>query len=143
MSAPTLVTGRPSPAHEARVDLLATLARLAGHVAPIDALPDGSRPDVALVRPGDRSLFLGDAKATETPRSAETLRRLRQYTAFLGQYVAAGGLGVFALAVPTVERYGWLRVLQDVCTEVVNGPAEARLDVIDAGCAVVWEAFLP
>lgn len=143
MSAVAAVHGRPSAAHEARVDVLTTLATLAGHVNAIDVLPDGSRPDVAMVRPGDRSLFLGDAKATETPGSSNTAVRLGQYTAFLGRYIAAGGTGVFALAVPPTERYSWLRLLEDVCTLVVPGGIQGHLDVIGSDCAVVWQAFVP
>lgn len=143
MISTTAVVGRPSAVHEARVGLLSTMATLAGHVTRIDVLPDGGRPDVAMVRPGDRSLFLGDAKATETPGSTGTARRLRHYTAFLGRYVGAGGTGVFALAVPTSERYAWLRLLEDVCAVVQTGPIDGRLDVIDANCAVAWQVFAP
>jgi len=141
MMEPMPANGRPSAAHEARVRTLATLATLAGHVVEIDALPDGGRPDVLLVRPGDHSVFIGDAKATETPGNAETAQRLVRYTAFLRAYVRAGGSGVVALAVPTQDPYGWLRVLRDVCTRLGDGRVEGKVDVLAVDCAVVWQRF--
>ena len=143
MTAEPQTSGRPSAAHEARAQTLSTMATLTGHVVEIDALPEGGRPDVLLVRPGDRSIFIGDAKASETPGNADTARRLMQYTAFLARYVGAGGSGVVALAVPTRDPYGWLWLFRDVCDQLVHGRVDGRVDVLDINCAVVWQRFGP
>jgi hypothetical protein len=131
----------PSSVHEARALTLATMAKLTGHVVEIDALPDGGRPDVLLVRPGDRSVFIGDAKAAETPGNADTALRLSRYAKFLARYVGAGGSGVMALAVPVGDRYGWLRLLRDVCAPLDDGRRADGIDVLDPGCAVAWQRF--
>lgn len=135
--------GGPSAVHETRARTLAAMATLAGHVIEIDALPNGGRPDVLLVRPGDCSVFIGDAKATETPGNTETAQRLMRYTAFLRRYVDAGGSGVVALAVPVGDLYGWLRVLRDVCAQHGEGRVDGRVEVLDVDCAVVWQRIAP
>ena len=94
--APT--TGRPSQLHESRAHTLAAMARLTGHVVEIEALPDGGRPDVLLIRPGDRSVFIGDAKATETPGNTETALRLSRYARFLARYVTPAGRELWHLS---------------------------------------------
>ena len=138
--APT--TGRPSQLHESRAHTLAAMARLTGHVVEIEALPDGGRPDVLFVRPGDRSVFIGDAKATETPGNTETALRLSRYARFLARYVDAGGPGVMALVVAVHDRYGWLRVLRDVCAPLGHDhQVRGRVDVLDLDSAVVWQWF--
>ena len=138
--APT--TGRPSQLHESRAHTLAAMARLTGHVVEIEALPDGGRPDVLFVRPGDRSVFIGDAKATETPGNTETVLRLSRYARFLARYVDAGGPGVMALVVAAHDRYGWLRVLRDVCVPLSHDhQVRGRVDVLDLDSAVVWQWF--
>jgi hypothetical protein len=135
-------SGRPSEIHERRAETLGTMARLSGYVVEIDALVDGGRPDVLLVRPGDRSIFVGDAKATEIPGNAETTRRLSRYARFLARYVRSGGSGVFALVVPVRNGYEWRRVLRDVCAPLANSrPVDGRVDLIDPASAVVWQWF--
>jgi hypothetical protein len=113
-------TGRPSDLHESRARTLAAMARLSGHVIEIDALPDGGRPDVLLVRPTDCSVFIGDAKATETPGNSETALRLSHYA------------GAIALIVAARDRCGWLRLLLDTCAPLSNGGrVEAHVDLLD------------
>jgi hypothetical protein len=122
--------------------MLAAMAMLTGHVVEIDALPDGGRPDVLLIRPGDYSVFIGDAKATETPGNTETALRLSRYARFLARYTDAGGSGVVALIVATHDRYGWLRTLRDVCVLINHGRQSCgRVDVLDLDCAVVWQDY--
>lgn len=135
--------GGPSATHEDRASTLAAMATLAQYAICIDALPDGSRPDVLQVRSRDYSIFVGDAKATETPGNVETALRLARYTNFLARYRSAGGSGVMALAVSPVDRYDWLRVLRDVCRSLADGRIAGNVDVIDDGCAIVWQAFVP
>jgi hypothetical protein len=134
--------GCPSEVHQSRACTLAAMARLTGHVVEMGVLPEGGRPDVLLVRPGDCSVFIGDAKATETPGNAETALRLSRYARFLARYVDAGGSGVFALVVAAHDRYGWLRVLRDVCVPVDHGRrVGGRIDVLDLDSAVVCQWF--
>lgn len=133
--------GVPSALHEERAGKLTTMAILAGHTVKIDSLPDGTRPDVLQVRPMDASLFVGDAKATETPGNAETLFRLSRYASFLGRYIAAGGSGAMALIVAEEDRFGWVRLLRELTATVVGGVAmRAHVDVVERGTAIVWEA---
>jgi hypothetical protein len=137
-----LQAGRPGEVHERRADTLATMARLSGYTVDIDVLPDGGRPDVLLVRPADQSLFVGDAKATETAGNADTTRRLSRYTTFAARYVAAGGSAVVALVVPARDRNKWLRVLCDVCAPIGSGRRiDGRVDLLDAETAVIWQWF--
>lgn len=135
--------GRPSVVHEDRAHTLAAMATLAGYVIGIDALPDGSRPDVLRVRPGDDSLFVGDAKATETAGNVDTATRLARYVSFLIRYRYAGGSGAMALAVSPADRYGWLRVLRDLCGPLEAAPVAGNVDVVDDRCAIVWQTFSP
>jgi hypothetical protein len=71
----------PSPEHEERVGFLRGLAELIG----CDRCLNGKRflgeerPDVLAVDRSSKILFLGDAKATETPGNIATLARLTSY----------------------------------------------------------------
>jgi hypothetical protein len=134
--------GRPSTLHEYRAATLSTMASLAGHTEHVSALLDGSRPDVVQLRRADCSLFIGDAKATETPGNTETFERLSRYADFLASWVGAGGSGVLALIVADVDAYGWLRVLRDLCLRPAGGVrVEGRLDLVEIGTAVAWQSL--
>lgn len=135
--------GGPSALHEYRAATLDTMAVLSGYVHPFDALPDGSRPDVLRLRPHDGSLFVGDAKVTETPGNAETFGRLSRYAGCLAGWVAAGGSGALALLVPAVDANGWLHVLREFARRVSSGaPIPGHVDLIEVGTAVVWQPFV-
>lgn len=69
----------PTPAHERRRATLEAVALLLGYVTPA-TLP-GLLPDVLLSR--GSKLFLGEAKATETPGSAAAHERLSRYVRHL------------------------------------------------------------
>jgi hypothetical protein len=134
--------GGPSQLHEARVETLVTLATLSGFESGPDVLPAGSRPDVLLLRAGDRAIFLGDAKATETPGNRETYERLAGYTDFLASWIGIGRPGVLALAVDSGDAYRWLRTLRDLCLHPSGGCRVAgQVDVIDPATAVIWQGF--
>lgn len=75
----------PTAAHERRLATLETLAVLAGYAEPAE-LP-GVLPDVLLARGG--SLFLGEAKATETPDSVAARERLARYVRQLHRWRGA------------------------------------------------------
>lgn len=134
--------GGPSQLHEARVETLQTLAALSGFQSGPDLLPGGSRPDVLLLRAGDGAVFVGDAKATETPGNSETFERLSNYAKFLTAWTETGLTAVFALAVDTTDAYSWLRVLRGLSVGPSGGRnVRGRIDWIEAGTAVVWEHF--
>lgn len=136
--------GGPSELHDRRAATLATIATLTGHVLPLAALPDGSIPDALRLRPTDGSLFVGEAKATETPGNVETSRRLDHYARHLTGWVAARGSGVLALAVDECEAYDWLRVLRCLCPRAAHATREhARADLLEVGTAIVWQSFTP
>ncbi len=79
----------PSALHQSRVETLLSLAVLAGLTVPVRI--DRSRvPDVVRRSPDGSRLFLGDAKASETPRSRETARRLIGYLGCCRPYLDDG-----------------------------------------------------
>lgn len=136
--------GGPSDLHEHRSATLVTMATLTGHLCPLGALFDGSRPDVLQLRPRDGSLFVGDAKATETPGNAETFDRLSHYSDCLSLWLAAGNPGVLALTVRDADAFGWLQVLRELTRYSLRGvlvPVPGQVDHIEIGTAVVWQSF--
>lgn len=134
--------GGPSELHESRVDTLVTLATLIGFGTGPDVLPDGSRPDVQLLRRRDGAIFVGDAKATETPGNTETYERLSHYAAFVGSWLASGRPAVLALAVDTTAAYGWLWTLRHLSLGPSGGArVPGHVDFLDAGTAVIWQSF--
>jgi len=90
----------PTAAHEQRVGELETLAILAGYTVPI-RMPWRLRPDVLRSHPATPGLFIGDAKETEGPSCADTLRRLRWYVTALVR-APSGSEIIMVVAVP-----GW------------------------------------
>lgn len=128
-----------------RAGSLATMAALAGFDIAVAALPDGARPDVLRARASDAAVFIGDAKATETPANTDTRQRLLRYMKFADTYVRAGGTVLFALAVPD-SAHGpfWDFLLTDVTDIVRTGGVRAGRDTIDSlFCVVVWRLLLP
>lgn len=84
--------GRPTALHECRRAWLDAIAILEGFTLRLEALPDGSIPDVLRVDQRRRWLFVGEAKDTESAGSSTTGARLHRYATWL----AANG-GVFAV----------------------------------------------
>lgn len=135
--------GGPSELHEYRVVMLDSLAVLTGHSASLTGLLNGERPDVLRLNPDDGSVFVGDAKATETPGNAETLIRLNRYAKFVAEWIGSGGRGVLALAVADIDAYGWLAAFRDLGIEPSGGSrVPGHLDLIEVGTAVVWASFV-
>jgi hypothetical protein len=123
--------------------LLRTLAVLSGFERGPEVLIGGWRPDVLQLRSQDGALFMGDAKATETPGNSETYERLRHYADFLSGWVESGRTGVLALIVDVTDSYGWLRVLRALSFGPSGGqPVRGRVDQIDDATAVIWENFV-
>jgi hypothetical protein len=136
-------TGKPTELHERRAATLSTMAILSGYTTTLTTLPDGSRPDVLHLRPTDGGVFIGDAKATETPGNTETYDRLSHYTAFLVGWAQAGGSGLMALAVADIDAYDWLQVLRALCFRI-SGATRVRgqVDRVDNATTVVWHTFI-
>jgi hypothetical protein len=133
-------TGGKSP-HDIRAEFLDNLAVLMGFTTNLACgLPDGRRPDVLRMNIEHGSLFLGDAKDTETPGCQETQVRLLAYFRWLAiQVNHREGLGLFALCVkPGSDVAGWVRTVLWLGREV--GILNIKYDVkkFDSRTAVVW-----
>lgn len=105
----------PSHAHELRVAILDALAVLAGYTDRVASPPpNGGRPDVLRRDPGCSSIFIGEAKDTETPAPCDTAERLAVYLRFFAAAVRAGApLPVFAVCVRD-EPAAWRRLLLEI-----------------------------
>lgn len=143
MTAEAVTRGGPSLLHEARVETLETLATLGGFEYGPNVLLDGSRPDVLRLRPSDGSLFVGDAKATETPGNTETYERLGRYIEFIATWTQRGCGGIFTLAVDAPDAFRWLRTVRALTREHHGGSLPAPdLVNLDFGTAVVRQEFV-
>src|SRR4051812_47126753 len=108
--------GAPSPGHQTRGGELESLATLAGFTSNA-RLPWRLRPDVCRICPRTGALFLADAKETEDPRCAATLRRLRWYAIALASMPYHVYPFTVALSVPIGSpSAGWARALV-LCAE--------------------------
>lgn len=143
MTAVVVARGGPSLLHESRVETLETLATLGGFEYGPNVLLDGSRPDVLRLRPRDSSLFIGDAKATETPGNTETYERLGRYVAFIATWTQRGCSSLFTLAVDTPDAFGWLRTVRALAQEH-HGGALPQPDLVnlDPTTTVVRQEFV-
>jgi hypothetical protein len=73
-------------AHLVREKFLRSLAVMTGFQLTLPSLPNGYVPDVVQLNLWDRSCFIGDAKASETPGNCQTRVRLTRYLSWLHQY---------------------------------------------------------
>ena len=105
----------PSAMHEERREDLATIFRLAGMTSPAH-LQWWLRPDVSLATPCSRMLGIGDAKATERPGEAATLRRLVGYVRTAKRWHATGWGIHMSLAVGPEDGAAWLAQLRRAWT---------------------------
>lgn len=115
--------------HEARALTLSTLANLAGFSKRLARLPDGRIPDVLQIDIEGRSLFIGDAKDTETPGNAETSARLIAYLRWMKLHVSRkqNSLAVFALCVGNAGHVrAWMGLLLYLCHEVDLSPVSIQ-----------------
>src|SRR5438552_4098414 len=104
--------GAPSAPHEERRRVLDALAVLTGYTVELPSLPDGSRPDVARMNGRRRSLFLGEAKDTETARRTDTQIRLVEYARWLAAATTTGSRGVLAVCFGrSADRARWVATL--------------------------------
>src|SRR4051794_40102645 len=92
----------PSPAHEARVALLDSLAALTGHRQRVPLpLPDGRRPDVLMVDVERGWLFLGDGKESEGPNDVPSRCRIDSYVGWLLPQARSDRRLTLAICCPT------------------------------------------
>ena len=107
--------------HDRRTDFLDTLAVLLGcrrYLGPI--LPDGLRPDVLRYGLDQDTLFIGDAKDTETPGNSATSSRLLGYLKWVAGHVQAGhGPGILAICFGRrLHAQAWMKTLALMAREV-------------------------
>lgn len=83
--------GGPGITHEKRRAVLESIAMLSGYSTECSgSLPDGTRPDVLRVDPSCGSVFIGEAKDTESPGCRETCDRLGRYLDWFRALVVTG-----------------------------------------------------
>jgi len=114
------ISHRYPTAHGFRVDFLDTLAVLAGCTENLKGqLPDGKQPDVLRVNRKHRTLFIGDAKDSETPNCQATRFRLFNYFRWLAVHMTKENTrGVFALCFgKAIEIHGWVETLTELAHE--------------------------
>lgn len=126
----------PGEIHERLREDLDTLAMLSGHRSPLH-LGDWLRPDVARYDVATPRMFVGDAKATETPANVEAIRRLRSYLAPLARATGRGYVATFAVAhyEPSAD---WPHVLDWLSARLGLEPADRGRDVIATDATVSW-----
>lgn len=136
--------GAPPSDHEARVEVLRSLADLVGcHFAWTAELPDGRRPDVLRCdgSPGGLAFF-GEAKATEAPSCVATQERLERYAAWMALHVRTGSPGLLVLCHgrPAHDR-GWILALHQVVADVTPSPRVGHAPLAP-DLRLVWCAWL-
>lgn len=143
MTADYIARGGPSLLHEGRVETLRTLATLGGFEYGPSVLLDGSRPDVLRLRVSDGSLFVGDAKATETAGNSETYERLGRYVEFIATWTQRRCGGIFTLVVDKPDAFGWLRTVRALAQEHHGGPVpQPDLADLDPSTTVIRQEFV-
>ena len=131
----------PGPVHEGRVRMLDALATLAGFLTEVPGLPDGRTPDVVRMCTRRRGLFLGEAKASESPGDQAVLARLARYVAW---WQGAGRRGPALLVVCCGRPEGgrWASALTALAAEAGN-PARANTEPLGEDDALAWLASSP
>lgn len=132
--------GRPTRIHEDRKETLDALATLCGFTQDLSGrFPDGCRPDVLRLAVLRRSIFIGEAKATEAASSKEVAVRLLKYMAWLR---TATPSSVFALGVGWKDAPAW-RILVDELSTGIDLPLSSaeQVDLEDFVC--LWWTKMP
>ena len=128
----------PSAEHEERVRLLEAVAVLAGFTSSI-AFDPPLEPDVFRIDFARRSVFVGDAKATETTGCEATKARLTQYAHAARSWCAVGADAVLAIAHGQPHQAeGWRNMLQDVVAVAGLRVAAGATTYLDQGCLLAW-----
>lgn len=129
----------PSQAHEERVELLRTIAALAGFGCDI-VVGDAVIPDVARVSLSSRALFLGDAKATETSGCNATSERLVRYVRAVDANIGSRRSILFVIAHGDLsDQHGWAKALEQALGRAMWPSVHARGSrFIDHECVLTW-----
>lgn len=131
----------PSEGHEANRQTLETLALLTSHsVALPPAATGGLRPDVLRTDAAQRTVFLGEAKYSETPGTTETGVRLQRYFEWLVEWLGRTG-GTATVAVCHSEAQDslpWVRRLELLTREVGIDARWFQVTRIGGGTSLVW-----
>ncbi len=130
--------------HDRRTDLLNTLAILLGcrrYLGPV--LPDGVCPDVLRYGLDGETLFIGDAKDTETPGNRATGSRLLAYVEWIATHVRAGhGPGILAICFGRrLHGDAWMKTIALVAREVRLPTASIDCRALGAGFHVASIVF--
>ena len=128
----------PGDQHEARVAILNALGLMAGFSRRVVRLPDHSLPDVVRFDPSCGSMFIGEAKDSETAGRAETRDRLLRYLEFFELRLDLGLRGsVFALCVGEDAVARWAVTLEQIATCVHAAPYRVEVWPVPEG-VVLW-----
>src|SRR4051812_19308735 len=100
----------PSGLHDARQSMLETIAQLSGYCTRT-TWADGEVPDLVRIHHSVPSVFVGDAKATESPGCEATRRRLTRYFRTARRWNKAGFDVRVALCHPGRDDARWLELL--------------------------------
>lgn len=108
----------PSVIHEDRAEMLDTLAVLAGFLERVGCpFPDRATPDVLRISLARRAMFIGEAKASESPGDTNAQIRLLAYLRWTAAATLAGVSTVFAMCIDRANRCRWRHVVLDLTAE--------------------------
>jgi hypothetical protein len=130
--------------HEFRVALLEALSDLIGCFEEIGGqFPDSRRPDVLRVNKFKQLLLVGDAKDSESPRTAATLARLFGYLRWVQAHVARKGrVGIVVLCCKrTSEVNAWKESIVSLASELDLTPSFVQFSTLTRHDALVWCVF--
>ncbi|GAB3332593.1 hypothetical protein GCM10027452_05900 [Micromonospora halotolerans] len=130
--------GRPSGPHESRVEILATVAVLAGYTAPSQIAADLT-PDVVRLDLRYRRLFVADAKETETPGTRHTQERLRAYVIAAKAWLSARYSVRLAVCHGDYGAAGpWLSLLRTTARDAAVESTEGSWTTLDRENVLCW-----
>lgn len=128
----------PSAEHEYRVALLETVATLAGFTRDFSLGPD-LYPDVVRADTRARCVFVGDAKASESPQNPSTLARLARYLSAAEHCFPAGADLSVVVAHPLDEPRQsdlWVTALEGLLRDFGIKATWASSIVLDETCVL-------
>lgn len=140
-----LQRGRPSACHEYLRSVLDGIAILSGFTDNLQAgFPDGRRPDVLRLDSPSNALFVGDAKASESPDCCATATRLLDYFVRSKPFVAGGRTLMFAICCRRgAHSEEWRQLLVTLCLEVGLAPTHSGHDRLDEEVNLAWVVVRP